>query len=456
MPCNFDDYLNVVKQNIKNKKLHAPICAELESHLQDSADFYVEIGYDEATANRKALEDMGEPDKVGFDFSKLHDVSKAQKVLISLYCFITTLKIIDTAISVVLASPFQEEPFADDLFPFFADFFYLVIFITCGIALSLRTNRKAPAVFTAILTAADYYSVVVFNVISVASLKGKLSDAILHIVWEEYATDVILTEEYIIAYLLTGIFFLIAIALFNGTFITVSRPFASGQQFKRIFAAVSCVLICISSVFVFGICSYVNTKDKEQYAKYSAVVSDTVDLLKEMKTIRSEDAEKVFEHFDYLTFKQSSDVESGAGLHPLGVHYYAVIGEPFLCVPILCIDVYDDGSLTIYYSFDEQHEAIPTVPFLFLELLFSDYDIWENSKEVAYEIDDYIETSTEGDSVDELFDIIKRHSCKFKYVNKFYMSYDEYSFYYHFPGISAWQNVYVRDGKFVWAESEWH
>ncbi len=455
MNYNFDNYLNIVKQNIKNKKLHATICAELESHLQDSADFYVEIGYDEVTANKKALEDMGKPDKVGFTFSKLHDVSKAQKILIILYCFITTVKIIDTAISMVLASPFRAEPFTDALFPFFADFFYLVIFITCGIALSLRTNRKAPAAFAAILTAADYYSVVVFNVVSVATLKGKLSDAIMHIVWEEYATDVILTEEYIIAYLLTGVFFIIATALFIGTFITVSRPFASGQQFKRIFAAVSCMLICISAVSVFGICAYVKEKDREQYEKYSAVVSDTVDLLKKMKTIRPEDAEKVFEHFDYLTFKQSSDVESGAGLHPLGVHYYAVIGEPVLCVPMLCIDAYDDGNIAIYNSFDEQHEAIPTVPFMFLELLFSDYDIWENSKAAANEIDDYIETSAEGDSADALLDIIKRHSCKFKYVNKFYMSYDEYSFYYHSPSISAWQNVHVRDGKYVWGESEW-
>ncbi|MBQ7043800.1 MAG: hypothetical protein IJN78_04255 [Clostridia bacterium] len=455
MPYNFDDYLNVVKQNIKNKKLHATICAELESHLQDSADFYVEIGYDEVTANKKALEDMGKPDKVGFTFSKLHDVSKAQKILIGLYCFITTVKIIDTAISMVLASPFRAEPLTDALFPFFADFFYLVIFITCGIALSLRTNRKAPAAFAAILTAADYYSVFVFNLVSFTTLKGKLSDAIMHIVWEEYAPDVILTEEYIIAYLLTGVFFIIATALFVGTFITVSRPFASAKRFTRNFAAVSCMLICISAVSVFGVCSYVNAKDREQYEKYSAVVSDTVDLLKEMKTIRPEDAEKVFEHFDYLTFSQSSDVESGAGLHPLGTHYYAVIGEPFLCVPMLCIDIYDDGSVTIYYSFDEQHEAIPTAPFLFFELLFSDFGRWENSKAEAHKIDDYIEKSAEGDSADELFDIIKRYNCDFTYINKFYMSYDEYSFFFHFPGKMAWQNVHVRDGKFVWGESEW-
>ena len=455
MPYNFDDYLNVVKQNIKNKKLHAPICAELESHLQDSADFYVEIGYDEVTANKKALEDMGKPDKVGFTFSKLHDVSKAQKILIGLYCFITTVKIIDTALSVVFASPFRAEPLTDALFPFFANFFYLVIFITCGIALSLRTNRKAPAAFAAILTVADYYSVFVFNLVSLTTLKGKLSDVIMNIVWEEYAPDVILTEEYIIAYLLTGVFFIIATALFVGTFITVSRPFASAKRFTRIFAAVSCMLICISAVSVFGVCSYVNAKDREQYEKYSAVVSNTADLLKEMKTIRPEDVEKVFEHFDYLTFSQNSDVESGAGLHPLGTHCYAVIGEPFLCVPMLCIDIYDDGSLAIYYSFDEQHEAIPTAPFLFLELLFSDFGRWENSKAEAHKIDDYIKKSAEGDSADELFDIIKRYNCDFKYINKYYMSYDVYSFFFHFPGKMAWQDVHVRDGKFVWAESEW-
>ena len=174
-----------------------------------------------------------------------------------------------------------------------------------------------------------------------------------------------------------------------------------------------------------------------------------------MKTIRPEDAEKVFEHFDYLTFSQSSDVESGAGLHPLGTHYYAVIGEPFLCVPMLCIDIYDDGSVTIYYSFDEQHEAIPTAPFLFFELLFSDFGRWENSKAEAHKIDDYIKKSAEGDSTDELFDIIKRYNCDFTYINKFYMSYDEYSFFFHFPGKMAWQEVHVRDGKFVWGESEW-
>ncbi|MBP3446395.1 MAG: hypothetical protein J6K64_03865 [Clostridia bacterium] len=54
-----------------------------------------------------------------------------------------------------------------------------------------------------------------------------------------------------------------------------------------------------------------------------------------------------------------------------------------------------------------------------------------------------------------MFDIIKRYNCDFKYINKYYMSYDEYSFFFHFPGKMAWQNVHVRDGKFVWAESEW-
>ena len=60
MTYNFDDYLNTVRQYIDNKKLHAPICAELESHLQDSADFYVEIGYDEETANKKVMMSAGQ------------------------------------------------------------------------------------------------------------------------------------------------------------------------------------------------------------------------------------------------------------------------------------------------------------------------------------------------------------------------------------------------------------
>ena len=95
MTYNFDAYLNSVKRNIKNKKLHAPICAELESHLQDSADFYVEIGYDEETANKKALEDMGEPATVGENMAKLHKLSGWQKFLLAVFLFVAVLKILD-------------------------------------------------------------------------------------------------------------------------------------------------------------------------------------------------------------------------------------------------------------------------------------------------------------------------------------------------------------------------
>ena len=95
MTYNFDAYLNSVKRNIKNKKLHATICAELESHLQDSSDFYVEIGYDEETANRKALEDMGEPTTVGESMAKLHKLSGWQKFLFSGFLFVAVLKFLD-------------------------------------------------------------------------------------------------------------------------------------------------------------------------------------------------------------------------------------------------------------------------------------------------------------------------------------------------------------------------
>lgn len=75
----FDQYLNVVKTCIKNKRLHGEICDELESHLQAEKDYYMKIGYDETAAELKAVEAMGEPVEMGEKMAGLHELSTHQR-----------------------------------------------------------------------------------------------------------------------------------------------------------------------------------------------------------------------------------------------------------------------------------------------------------------------------------------------------------------------------------------
>ena len=67
-----EDYLdNVVPEKISPQK-QDELRAELESHIYDRVDFYMESGYDEETALEKAVEQMGETESVKRNFSALY------------------------------------------------------------------------------------------------------------------------------------------------------------------------------------------------------------------------------------------------------------------------------------------------------------------------------------------------------------------------------------------------
>ena len=440
MDYTIESYLNVVKGYIKNKKLHEPICAELESHLRDAADFYAEIGYDEETAHKKAFEDMGQPSKIGFTLSKLHDVSDLQKILIGIYIFLTVIKILDAIISGSISSVFFGSDYLNAAFPFFVEFLFMVVFFVCGLMLAVSTNRKSPAVFATILAITDYRCIWVFSAVSVLTVKGKLEDFIS--AWRMWDFEPNLPMA--LSYVVSGVIILILLALAIGTFITVSKPFASGKIFKTIFAVVSAVLVCVSAVFTIGVYSHINSRDKSQYEVYSKTVSDAVDLLQEMQSIEAEDIDKVIAHFDYLTFEMIRDEKECTDC------YYAILGEPTLTEPKLCVDVYDDGTVELYFLVDQRTDAVTFSPFLLPVVLAEGGGRWSQSA-AAYAIESYIETTQEGDSLDGLFDIIKSYNCDFRYTNSGYSSYDKYSFQFElFKFLVNYKNGYVEtyDGQY--------
>lgn len=77
-----EDYLDSVIPQKISKSTKAEIRAEIEAHIYDRADFYIEIGYDEDTAFEKAVEHMGEGEEVRFEFESIYEDSTRKAVLL--------------------------------------------------------------------------------------------------------------------------------------------------------------------------------------------------------------------------------------------------------------------------------------------------------------------------------------------------------------------------------------
>lgn len=66
------EYLQAVAGRIKDKTARRQILEELESHLLDKIDYYTEIGYSAEEAEKRAVEEMGDPDDTALPLSTMH------------------------------------------------------------------------------------------------------------------------------------------------------------------------------------------------------------------------------------------------------------------------------------------------------------------------------------------------------------------------------------------------
>lgn len=67
-----EDYLELLKEQIRCKKAKSLVAEEMENHIEDQKDSYILEGYDEHTALMKSLEQMGDPVAVGKQMDKIH------------------------------------------------------------------------------------------------------------------------------------------------------------------------------------------------------------------------------------------------------------------------------------------------------------------------------------------------------------------------------------------------
>lgn len=77
-------YLEKAVPKCLSLKKQINICDELTCHIQDKADFYIEIGYDEEKSYEKALEEMGDGEEVCRQFEDVYQEKTIHAVLTSI------------------------------------------------------------------------------------------------------------------------------------------------------------------------------------------------------------------------------------------------------------------------------------------------------------------------------------------------------------------------------------
>lgn len=450
MNYNFDDYLNVVRQNIKNKKLHAPICDELESHLSDSADFYVEIGYDEETANTKALEDMGEPVSVGESMAKLHDLSAWQKFFRVAFIFVAVLKIIDLLLLNILGWGWSALLLWNNLdFSLVGEFFWMILTVFVGFRLSLSLKRKSPVIFSIIIASLDLGSVFMFGFATSLAARGRLCD--FFELYYSIEVGKVMLAEVIAGYIFTALVVAALVVCFVRIVRIIDEPFSDSRKLKKSVNTVMITLVSLATLVYGAMYAYADYRDRAQFKAYSQVVSDMSDLCLENGKLTSDDYDTVIEKFDYLEFQKSNseclkDDETGV---------YALIGEEALMNPELRITIRPDGSLSMecltgssYNNFDL------SLRYFCFGKIWSPHNRWLGSDTMVTYLMDFTDNAQQGDSVDEYLEMVKTTSSDFKYYydaqtgkEKYATELDTSDFF------SQWYYyIYVNDGKLEYCE----
>ena len=92
------DYLNAVEQRLKKENSKKTILAELEAHIDDKLEYYLELGYSKEEAEKRAVEEMGEPDDAALPLRALHSKAKTTVLMIVTIVYVVLVLIAEYSI----------------------------------------------------------------------------------------------------------------------------------------------------------------------------------------------------------------------------------------------------------------------------------------------------------------------------------------------------------------------
>lgn len=108
-----DEFLKTVLCYIKFPFDRETIKLELEDHILDKINYYMNHGYDEEKAEELAVKDMGDPKEIGTQLNKVHNpiigwIWKITNIAVSIFIVVNVF-----IVGVILTSTFSRNPIKD-------------------------------------------------------------------------------------------------------------------------------------------------------------------------------------------------------------------------------------------------------------------------------------------------------------------------------------------------------
>lgn len=114
-----EEYLNIVLEQVRNKRAKEMICEEIGNHIDDQANAYIDMGIEEEKAMEMSVEEMGDPVDTGVSLDRIHRPKMEWKLLI--------LIAIISMISIVVQFAIYQENTSEGTYYLFHQLFYISI-----------------------------------------------------------------------------------------------------------------------------------------------------------------------------------------------------------------------------------------------------------------------------------------------------------------------------------------
>lgn len=300
----FDEYLNAVTSCIKNKKLREPICTELESHLAEKRDFYIEIGYDEITAEQKAIQDMGSPTAVGENMSKLHKMSGGQIVVTVIFCIVQICLSLITLFDIFITIQYPS-------FSVFYRFVLLIATLLVSNIIALKYNKRIAPIFSLITSILNIIPIWCFARLTTSLITGNLSQYILSL-------SIMSDEKFQFFscpwwfYVITSVIF---IAVYVGliyieirTDLRIKKVYSANFNKANAFKKILSVVLCLSTV-ILSISIYIAYNQEQIHAKtYKDACNQFYNLVSESPKYTKENYVQAFSKFSGYEFVEQTGI----------------------------------------------------------------------------------------------------------------------------------------------------
>ena len=391
----FDGYLNVVKSTIRNKRLHKPICDELESHLREKADFYVEIGYDELTAKRKSLEEMGDPIRVAENMGKLHNLSVKQYIVLIIYY-------IAVAANATANFIFFTEGVNYGLV-IFKNFLLVAVLMLFGIYLSVSYKRITPAVVSAINLITGIPCIWWLSLVVVHLSYGNLQSLASKMLAADYL-DVGYQEPSGLTFALFGlivVFYVVTLVLTVRYNYSITK---SCGRLKTIFYIVSAILI-----FVFAVTFEITYREVERQElitaqSFAAIRADFLNYIENEGKSLDGKAEDVLDRFPNVSFDTSIRSDGNGGeITQLRAKQGAAVLE---------FDIRENESFSAKLYFDEEnYSSVNVLSIISRKSVRNHKDYLLITSDALAAVNNEFELITNDDTIAQTVHMFKELNC---------------------------------------------